>query len=169
MTTMTVEASLDTSIVSGAARGQLEPAQRSALDVILEAHESGRIRLVRSKTLDAELSEIPEQYRSPHDEIAARLIRVPPIYEYYPPRTNMTVGGIPDIVEDPRRTELVNLLPHVDDADHIFQASRNGIKFFVTRDEKSILRFAPKIEAIADVKAVSLEQFVDILKRPAGA
>jgi hypothetical protein len=161
---MPLAASLDTSIVSGAVRGQLTPDERADLDVTLEAHESGQIQLVRSKALRVEHDRIPQKYRAPHEDLARRLVKVPEIYEFWPPMTNMTVGGVGCIKEDPLRTSLAVLLPDVGDADHVFQTARNGIKFLITRDKKTVLRHHDAIESRAGVKVVSLRTFVEIIR-----
>jgi hypothetical protein len=56
------------------------------------------------------------------------------------------------------------LLPDAGDADHVFQTARNGIKFLITRDEKTVLRHHDAIESLAGVKVVSLRTFVEIIR-----
>jgi hypothetical protein len=157
-------ASLDTSIVSGAVRRQLTPDERADLDVTLEAYEAGQIQLVRSKALRVELDRIPERYRGPHEDLAHRLVKVPEIYEFWPPMTNMTVGGGGCIKEDPLRTSLAALLPDAGDADHVFQTARNGIKFLITRDKNTLLPYGGEVESRASVTVVSLRTFVGIMR-----
>ena len=53
-----------------------------------------------------------------------------------------------------------NPCPHEDDVQHIFQAARNGIDYFVTCDQKSILRHVQAVEAEVPIKLRSPSQLI---------
>jgi hypothetical protein len=58
---------LDTCIVSGLVKGDLQPAQETALLRILEARKRGDLQLVTSETTKTEIDQIPEQHRRLHE------------------------------------------------------------------------------------------------------
>ncbi len=45
------------------------------------------------------------------------------------------------------------ILPDELDARHIFQAAKNGLDYFITRDEETILKYAAEIESAVGILA----------------
>jgi hypothetical protein len=68
--------------------------------------------------------------------------------------------GLGPLVRDDALAHLELLLPHRDDARHLFHAARNGITYFVTCDARSILHFANEIEGVVGVRPRSPRQLV---------
>ena len=51
------------------------------------------------------------------------------------------------------------LLPDAADAEHTFQAARNGVDFFVTVDRRTILRHKAGVEAVCQLQLATPASF----------
>ena len=71
------KAYLETCIVSGLAKGDLAAAELLALLRILQAGKAGRVELITSDVVNAEIDRIPAHYRTPHAAIYNLLTDVP--------------------------------------------------------------------------------------------
>jgi hypothetical protein len=160
-----VAAYLDTCIVSGLAKGDLTKSELDALVRILEARKRNRVNLVTSEVTKGEIAQIPEQHRRVHQVVYGLLDDVPAAVTHHKDSglTLLGVGG--GQREDPLFAKLKALLPDVADAEHVFQAAKNGVEHFVTVDKRSLVRNADAVEAECGVKVVTPEVFVEIIDR----
>ncbi|SPD71757.1 hypothetical protein PITCH_A1020002 [uncultured Desulfobacterium sp.] len=159
---------LDTCIVSGIAKQDLKPEQQKAMSEILKNRKEGKVFIVTSRIAKDEIEKIPEQYRGSHESIYYLIADVPvartvTIY----PGGSMGLGmglslGASTPVPDPIYIALKNLLRDEKDAEHIFQASKNNIQYFITTDERTILSYSDKIVKISNVKVISPIEFNEI-------
>ncbi|MBW1682874.1 MAG: hypothetical protein JRJ83_15870 [Deltaproteobacteria bacterium] len=160
---------LDTCIVSGLAKEDLDPAQLVALLKILEERKHGRVLLVTSPVAKEEIDRIPEEYRTKHEVIYNLLSDVPlarPFQIYSRGLMGMGMGmhtgaGIKRL--HPMLGKLTTLLPDEDDARHLYQAARNGVQYFLTADAHTILSYRERIGDICNVKAVTPMEFLEVL------
>ena len=60
---------------------------------------------------------------------------------------------------NPIYKSLKDLLPDEKDANHIYQASKNEIEYFLTADEQTIIKYSEKIHEICNIIAVSPVEF----------
>ena len=147
---------LETSLVFGIASQDLEEEQDALLRV-LRASKQGSVRLFTSHVTN---EEIQKGNNTGLDEAIYALLRdVPAVEEQWLfPRPVTNRGGSrvvgPEVVPEADLEELRKLLPHEDDARHIFQAVRNGVDYFVTVDRKSILRYADELESRFGIRVV---------------
>lgn len=147
---------LDTSIISGFAKQDLKRPELNALFDLLGQFKSGAVQIVTSKVAHDELLQNQGDARY-HEALYNLLIDVPLAAENDPSGMMlMGVGG----GEDALFTKLKALLPDLEDARHIYQASKNDAGYFVTADEKTILRHAQEIDELCGIKARSPSQVV---------
>lgn len=152
---------LDTCIVSGLTNGDLSKADLAALRRIFEAREAGTIELVTSDVTKRETDQIPPQYRAPHEAIYDLLRRVPVAPSHLTATRIVNTGVIQGAWrEDPLFVRLRNLLPDAADAEHIFQAEKHGVDFFVTVDQRTILRHKANVEEICRLQLATPTSFV---------
>jgi predicted nucleic acid-binding protein len=143
----TVRAYLDTCVVSALAKGDAPGQEVAALQELLSAFQAGRVELTTSPLTLQELSRIPEKHRSPHVEIYNALEKIPqaPTYRITPPfrPTDFPHGKAPH----PLLAYLSGILPDRPDAEHVFNALQGGIRWVITFDKATMLRYASDIEA----------------------
>ena len=160
---------LDTCIVSGLAREDLNHDQLAALLQILEERKSGRVSLVSSLVAKEEIDRIPEEYRFKH-EIIYNLLSDVPIARAFRIHSRGLMGmgmgmgmGAGGVRLHPILAKLTTLLPGEADARHLYQAARNDVQYFLTTDAQTILSYREQIEDICKVKAVSPQEFLEVL------
>lgn len=148
------KAYLDTCIVSGLAKEDLAPLEQSAVMYLLQAHKQGELKLVTSAVTAKEISQIPEESRRAHSVIYSLLSDVPSVV--LSSTTSLSVMGTPGPGrDDPLFANLKCLLPDPEDAEHVFQAARNGVHYFVTVDRRTMLKHAAQVESLCGVKLVA--------------
>lgn len=156
---------LDTSLVFGIASQDLG-AEQDALLQVLRAHKAGSVRLFTSHVTDEEIKRGTNTGLD--DAIYALLSDVPRVEEEsLSPRPLSNRGGSrlvgPAVVKEPDLATTEDILPHKDDARHVFQASKSNIQYFVTVDRKSILRYASELSSRLGIRAVLPSELVDEL------
>ena len=147
-----IKAYLDTCIVSGLAKEDLDSAQQNALREVLRFHKSGDIQLVTSVLVQDEIKQIPEQYRSKHEVIYSLLADIPVTRVSWIDSglSLLGVGGGSRV--DPLYQELRTMLPDDLDAQHVFQAIKSNSTYFLTRDNRTILRYRKELESRYTIK-----------------
>ncbi len=164
-----LNAYLDTCIISGLVKQDLKQEQQTAMLKLLEYRKNDIISIVTSKVAKVEIEKIPKEYRYQH-LLIYRLIADVPICKTFSihSRGLMGMGMGLGMGSGSRRLNqiyksLKELLPDEQDANHIYQASKNKVKYFLTADEQTILIFSEKIFKICDVIAISPVEFFKIV------
>lgn len=162
----TYTAYLDTCIVSGLAKEDIADQELKALDKLLEYSKNDLISLFTSNSTLDELQKIPEKYRSKHLRIYNLLSDIPTAVKSNVTNVLFMPGPILFLKNaDYLFTELKNILPDEKDAEHILNAAKQNIIYFVTLDKKTILEFSEKIEIKAKIKAVKPSKLIEILNK----
>lgn len=163
---MEARAYLDTCIVSGLVKDDLAKPEAEALQRILVARKRGAVSITTSAVTHDELSSIPEEHRAPHELLYNLLDDVPaaPTHRTDSGLTLMGVGG--GRREDPLLTQLRAILADEGDAQHVFQAARNGVEFLITADVRSFARHSEQLQELCGVRVVLPSQFVAIHSLP---
>jgi len=158
------KAYLDTCIVSGLAKGDLDAPEASALLRILQARTAGRVELWTSDVVNAEITRIPAHHRTPHAAIYELLTDVPTA------PTHLTASRLLDGSllqsawrEDSLFTQLRNLLPDPADAEHIFQAAKNNVAYLLTVDHETFLKHATAAKRICGVQLMTPVAFENLV------
>jgi len=160
---------LDTNIISGLAKEDLTTNEHDALRHILEAYKQGKVSLVTSPITKEEIGKIPVEHRSKHETIYNLLSDVPIARTFRRGARGMSGFGFSMSMSagrkilDPMFKALIALLPDKDDAKHLYHAAKSEVQYFLTTDKKTILNYCNKIKEICDVKAVSPQEFLNIL------
>lgn len=155
---------LDTCIISGLAKGDLAEVELGALNKLLVASKRGEISLVTSELTGNEIRAIPESSRRLHETIYNLLCNVPISQHTWTDSglTLMGVGGGTRI--DPLYTKITQIVPGETDAQHLFQAVKSDCHFFITVDNKTILRFSTQIFLeLNELLVLSPKQLVELL------
>lgn len=164
-----VTAYLDTCVISGLVKEDLKPDQQMAVLKILQKYKAGTVSIVTSRIAKDEIERIPRQYRYKHETIyylISDITVAPPFTIHGRGPLGLGLGldlGAGTQVPDPMYKALKELLPDEQDAQHIFQASKSEIQYFITTDEHTILSYNNEIEQICDVKALTPATFYNIL------
>jgi len=157
-----MKAYLDTCIVSGLAKSDLSSIEQQALEEILNLYDQGRVELFISAEVEDELSRIPEEDREPHLEFLDRFRDLPRV------KTGaLTRLGPLGPIGNPR-TRMLNRLKEAGldetDAKHIFITATNRVKYFVTTDKKTILRYTAQVEKASGVQTMLPSEFHKLLE-----
>jgi hypothetical protein len=152
---------------TGVVRQQLPDLELAALEELNRREASGQVELYTSDVIKQEISKTSdantlERLESLYDLYA----RLPLIDEQFqmPRRLQSSRSGLQagPIVKDELLGRL-SFLPHEMDRRHIYQAAKNDVGYFVTRDCDSVLKYARQIRAEANVIACLPSQFVAVL------
>ncbi len=154
---------LDTSIIIGITKDDLDERQSRALREVLEQQAQYRLLVVTSMAAGDEIA--------PPREDDSRLVAwIYPLIAKVQ-RSNKDIGTCPpehlDANTDMRHPTLARLetiLPGKADAEHLFQAFMCGARYFMTVDKKTILRYATKIETVCLVRARDPVELLNELK-----
>jgi len=156
---------LDTCVISGYVKNELQAAEKSAVETIISAYTNQKIDLVRSNLVDQEIAAIPEQYRTPHQELLSTMLLIP-----VPAVGGLTrLGSAGFATANPSRwlfNRLVAVLPDVNDQLHIFVATRNRLRFFITVDARTILSRRSQVHQASGVEPVTPAEFVAHTQSP---
>ncbi len=146
-----MKAYLDTCIVSGLAKSDLSPTELEALKKILDLHDAGKVELCTSAEVEDELSGIPAEHREPHLEVFERFRNLPRITGGIDSLTRLGPVGP---IGNPRMRMLDRLKKaglDETDAMHVFIATTNKVEYFVTTDQKTILKYAEQVQAASGI------------------
>jgi hypothetical protein len=147
--------------VSGVAKGDLRPEEEEALLKLLQARKHGAISLVTSSVAKDEIDRIPPQPRVKHEMIYNLINNVPVAQPHRTDSGLMLLGVGGGRRADPLLRTLKGLLP--DEALHLFQAAKNGVTYFLTTDQRTILKHYKEVEAACNVRAVSPVQLANLV------
>jgi len=150
---------LDNCIVpSGVVRKQLPPNEAAALRELERRRGAGEIALYTSHVTKEEIAKTPVEHRQPLKDLYEMYENVPAMEEEFrmPRRLGSLRSGSTSgpIVQDEALGRLLSLLPDELDARHIFQAAKNGLDYFITRDEETILKYAAEIRSAVGIPAL---------------
>lgn len=157
-----LSAYLDTCIVSGLAKGDLAQADIEALLKVLQRYKNGAVSLVTSRVTKEEIDCIPKEYRLPHEVIYNLLADLPVVKAFRTDSGLMLMGVGGGIRLHPMLAKLTTLLTDEADARHLYQAARNGVRYFITTDARTIISRKAKIEEISHVLALRPTEFLSI-------
>jgi hypothetical protein len=142
---------------SGVVRGQLPSVEAAAFGDLERLWADGKVELYTSHVVKEEIDKAPAYQRQELENVYELYANVPEIEEQFrmpkllsSQRSGLTNGPI---VRDELLGRLLAILDETD-ARHVYQAARNGLDYFVTRDHETILRHAEKVHAAAGIKAV---------------
>jgi hypothetical protein len=162
---------LDNCIVpSGVVRKQLPPQEAAALRELERRRTAGEIALYTSHVTKEEITKTPAEHRQPLDDLYDMYENVPAMEEGFRMprglgslRSGFTSGPI---VQDEALGRLLSLLPDEMDARHIFQAAKNGLDYFITRDEETILKYEAEIRSAVGIQALLPTELLRRLASP---
>jgi hypothetical protein len=143
---------LDTCIISGIAKGDIDPAELVSLLQALKAHRAGTIHIVTSDVAGREIEAIPCEHRLKHELIYNLLGSIPVAPRFRRMGSGMLMGVGGARREDPLSIELRKIIPDAGDVDHLYQGAKNAVPYFLTVDVRTILRHASEIEGVCGVK-----------------
>jgi hypothetical protein len=154
---------LDTCLISGLANYDLKSEEQEALKDIFNLYKQKEIQLVSSDKAKEELEKIPKEWRAKHIEIYDLLDNLPTIPEK---RVQDIIGGgfIPFPREDTNLRTLKKILSPKD-AEHVFQASSHKCSYFLTVDERTILKHADEINNLVGIEALLPSQLLRRISR----
>jgi hypothetical protein len=124
------------------------PTQVNALSALMRQHELGRISAVASTEVLGEIQALPEKYQGAHLEVWEQLRRLPGSRFSWIDETSTSTSA----VLDPDYAKLCTILPDEMDCRHMFHAVKNGVRFFATVDQRSILSHSSEIEAAFSIR-----------------
>jgi predicted nucleic acid-binding protein len=158
---------LDTNAQIYLVSGNAKPAEQSALVELLRRRKAAEIDLVTSPIAEEELQAYATGWSPAEEAIYLLLDDVPKVDESFQmlsmfgggPLGSMPFGGGITVHHEVLGM-LIALLPDERDARHLFQAAQNGIDYFVTCDERSILRHTAAIEALVPIRPRSPSQLL---------
>jgi len=162
---------LDNCIVpSGVVRNQLPPQEAAALRELERRRAVGEIALYTSHVTKEEIAKTPAEHRQPLDDLYEMYENVPAMEEELrmPHRLGSLRSGFTSgpIVQDEALGRLLSILPDELDARHIFQAAKNGLDYFITRDEETILKHAAEIRSAVGIQTLLPTELLQRLAAP---
>lgn len=165
---------LDNCIVpSGVVRKQLPPDEAAALRELERRRTADEIALYTSHVTKEEIAKTPAEHRQPLDDLYEMYENVPAMEEELrmPRRLGSLRSGFTSgpIVRDEALGRLLSILPDELDARHIYQAAQNGLDYFITRDEETILKYAAEIRSAVGIQALLPTELLQRLGAPSGS
>jgi hypothetical protein len=152
---------LDTCIVSGLVKFD-NPAESDALREIFGRYQHGEVSLLCSPKVAEEIADIPPDYIGPHLEMLQNFAQLPKSAP-----GGLTRMGADDYgVANPRRRiwrSLMEYLPDEPDAEHVFIAYCNRIKYLVTWDVSTMLPHSQTVFERSGVRVLLPSAFLDVL------
>lgn len=164
----TPEAYLDTNLVRAIVQYDL-PSILFSLGIMFAHYRLGNVKLVTSQAMKVELDKIDAKDRGPHLAIYVSLGQVPYVPPSRPGQRSNIYGGRGGfvqggIIDEPDFSQLRQMLglgkKHWPDAEHLFEAIKAGVAYFVTADYKSILKHRAKVESAFPIKLRDPTDFV---------
>lgn len=143
---------VDTCVISGHAKNELNAQEARAFTKLLELYKQGEVSLLTSAVSREEIDRIPKQYRTPHEGILEQLRNIPAAgYLVLDHGFEVPAFGVK---QHSIYKSLAKLLKDPDDAKHIYQAYREGASIFVTLDAKTILAKAHEISRASSIEVL---------------
>jgi predicted nucleic acid-binding protein len=155
---------LDTCVISGGlGRGDIH-GQQEALRELLRLRKAGDIEIVTSHIALEEIQRSPQERRRLDEDLYALLNDVPAAAEHRTDGGLMLLGVGGGQRPDPILIRLREILSDENDARHLFQAIKNGIDFFVTVDERTILSKADALSSVFGIQVLKPAELLQIVK-----
>jgi predicted nucleic acid-binding protein len=149
---------IDTCVISGHAKGDLNTQEAQAFKKLLGLYINGEVSLLTSTVAKEEIDRIPEEYRTPHEGTYSQLRSIPAAgYLVLDLGFGITLLGVK---QHPIYQSLAKLLKDVGDAQHLYQAHREGALHFITVDATTILSKASEIGKVSNVEVLLPSTFV---------
>ncbi len=149
---------------SGVVRGQLPPSEAAAFSELQRLGDDGKVELYTSHVVKEEIDNVPAPHRQEFETAYELYANVPEIEEQFRmPKMLTSLRSGPTsgpVVHDELLGKLWPILRGEMDRRHVFQAAKNGLDYFVTRDCKTILRYASEVHAVAGIVALLPSQLV---------
>jgi predicted nucleic acid-binding protein len=159
---------IETSVIVGWAKRDLPVAERRALGELALRWHTGEIELCTSEVAREELQKHALGRSAAEERIYSLFKQLPLATEsHFMPallgsrsrQIAQLFGGKLEFTDEVFQ-RLLDIVPHRNDARHLFQAAHSGLDYFVTCDERSILLHAAAIEAAVAIKARSPTQLL---------
>jgi hypothetical protein len=166
---MTVKAYLDNNIVCGVTKDDLSAGESDALTDLLRLHSEGKVRVVTSELTRKEMEGWKGKNRPPAERVFYLLEKV----EFLPDHQVVgfhnqwdRMGGCsyPLVADDPVARSLWEMGLDRTDAHHVMLAIKHECGYFVTCDEKTVLRHKAAVEAMYPVKLVKPSELLPLLQ-----
>jgi hypothetical protein len=154
---------LDTCIISGLARNDIEQTQGKAMIELLKLSEIGTVRFVTSAVALSELEQIPPEHRTPHVAVYHLLWKIHAFPE--PSLTRLAPWGGP--MGNPARriwSRIKRILPDENDVKHVYQAAKHGTDYFVTVDKATILKYKADLIVEAGVHVIQPSDLLRLIR-----
>ena len=156
------KAYLDTSAVSALVKYDIKvPGEMNALEQLLAWHESGKVVLACSPWVEDELAKISPQHIEAHRSFYERFTCLPKA-----DARGLTQLGPLGVPLGNSRYRLLRSLQKVlsgeMDPRHVFVASRNGLRYLITGDYKTMLSRKEAVLKISGVHLVWPSEFRDL-------
>jgi hypothetical protein len=149
---------VDNNIV-GAVVKHDHPEQVSAISQLLSAHEQKKICLAGSTHLLTEILRLPEQHRGPHKTLYQQIRQLPASQATW--LDDASTG--PSLRTDPLYPQLATILPDPVDRLHVLTAMRQGLPFFATLDQRTILSRKAALQSLTTMTFGTPAEIVEIL------
>jgi predicted nucleic acid-binding protein len=157
-----LRAYVDTSVVSVHARGE-HPDQQQALRRILLARTPGVLDVYVSDLVRAELERVPAKYLPPHLEVFDGIAQLG-VVSWIQATPPFGPTGHPHRTRThPLLKRLLDIGLERADAEHIFQVAQQDLRYFITIDNRTILRRATDVQAACGVRALTPVDFEKLL------
>lgn len=164
-----LKAYLDTCIVSGLAKEDLPQSEQAALLDVLRFHKAEIVQLVTSSLVKDEIDNIPRKHRARHEVIYNLLANIP-ISRVSWTNSGLTLTGAGGGRRvDPLYAELKAWLPDEFDVLHVFQAIKSTANYFVTTDNRTILRHGEVLKTNYGIQTTLPSELARILVNMQGS
>ena len=137
---------LDTCVVSAFVKGEMQPSEAAAFQVLLEHQVAGRISFLASTVSHEEILAIPLSYQSSHLRQYEALANIRSL--------------VPTESDNRDNQALRALLRDENDARFLTQCQKSGVGVFLTLDAKTVLNKAAQIQAVCGVRAQTPNEYL---------
>ncbi len=137
----------DNCLVGAVVKGD-HPGQMPAISTLLGAHAKGSIALSASTQVLKEIQGLPAQYQGPHLQVWNGLRKLPASRVSWIDESSTSRS----VTTDPLYAKLEPLLSDPSDRLHIFYAAKQGVRYFATVDQRTILSKKVQLESLVSMR-----------------
>ncbi len=137
----------DNCLVGAVVKGD-HPAQMPSLSILFTAHQSGSVALSASTQVLKEIQALPAEYQGPHLAVWNDLRKLPASRVTWIDEQSTARS----ITTDHLYTRLETVLTDPSDRLHVFYAAKQGVGYFATVDQKTILSKKRQLESIVSMR-----------------
>jgi hypothetical protein len=130
-----------------------------AISTLLGAHAAGSVALSASTQVLKEIQGLPARYQGPHLQVWNGLRKLPASRVTWIDESSTAKS----VTTDPLYSKLEAVIADPSDRLHIFYAAKQGVRYFATVDQRTILKRKAQLESLVSMRFGTPAQVVSFI------